>query len=44
VHFPDEFYKSIVLANVSEDHAPVMPQALAGMFWSKQFFFFDVDK
>ena len=39
----DEFYKSITPARVSEDEALVMRQALAGMLWSKQFFFFDVD-
>src|ERR1700751_2823171 len=40
----DEFYKSITPASCSADEARVMRQALAGMFWSKQFFFFDVDK
>ena len=40
----DEFYKSITPARVSEDEALVMRQALAGMLWSKQYFFFDVDK
>ena len=30
--------------HVSEDAALVMRQALAGMLWSKQFFYFDVDK
>ncbi len=40
----DEFYKSITPARVNEDEARVMRQALAGMLWSKQFFFFDVDK
>ena len=40
----DEFYKSITPGRVSEDEARVMRQALAGMLWSKQFFFFDVDK
>ena len=40
----DEFYKSITPERVSEDEALVMRQALAGMLWSKQFFFFDVDK
>ena len=40
----DEFYKSITPERVSEDEARVMRQALAGMLWSKQFFFFDVDK
>jgi hypothetical protein len=39
----DEFYKSITPERVSEDEALVMRQALAGMLWSKQFFFFDVD-
>jgi hypothetical protein len=39
----DEFYESITPARVSEDEALVMRQALAGMLWSKQFFFFDVD-
>ena len=40
----DEFYKSITPERVSQDEARVMRQALAGMLWSKQFFFFDVDK
>ena len=39
----DEFYKSITPPRVSEDEARVMRQALAGMLWSKQYFFFDVD-
>jgi len=37
----DEFYKSVTPPSVSEDEAQVMRQALAGMLWSKQFFFFD---
>jgi hypothetical protein len=40
----DEFYKSITPARASVDEARVMRQALAGMLWSKQYFFFDVDK
>jgi hypothetical protein len=40
----DEYYKSITPERVSEDEARVMRQALAGMLWSKQYFFFDVDK
>jgi hypothetical protein len=40
----DAFYKSITPDRVSQDEALVMRQALAGMLWSKQFFFFDVDK
>jgi hypothetical protein len=39
----DEFYKSVTPPTVSEDAAKVMRQAIAGMLWSKQFFFFDGD-
>jgi hypothetical protein len=39
----DAFYKFITPPRVSEDQALVMRQALGGMLWSKQFFFFDVD-
>lgn len=37
----DLFYQSITPANVSDDEARVMRQALAGMLWSKQYYFFD---
>ena len=37
----DEFYASVTPASVDQDKAGVMRQALAGMLWSKQFFFFD---
>jgi hypothetical protein len=37
----DEFYQSVTPPSVSKDAANVMRQALAGMLWSKQFFFFD---
>ena len=39
----DQFYKWVTPPGVGEDKARVMRQALAGMLWSKQFFFFDVD-
>jgi len=39
----DEFYKSVTPPSVGEEQAKVMRQALAGMLWSKQFFFFDGD-
>jgi Glycosyl hydrolase family 63 C-terminal domain len=39
----DAFYRAITPAGVGDDAANVMRQALAGMLWSKQFFFFDVD-
>jgi hypothetical protein len=40
----DEFYKSVTPPSVSEDAANVMRQALAGMLWSKQYYYFDADK
>ena len=39
----DDFYRSLTPPSVSPDQASVMRQALAGMLWSKQFFFFDGD-
>ncbi len=39
----NEFYKSVTPPSVSPDAANVMRQAIAGMLWSKQFFFFDAD-
>jgi hypothetical protein len=39
----DDFYKSVTPPSVGADAANVMRQALAGMLWSKQFFFFDGD-
>jgi hypothetical protein len=39
----DEFYRAITPEHISGDEALVMRQALAGMLWSKQYFFFDVD-
>ena len=39
----DEFYRSVTPPGVSPDAANVMRQAIAGMLWSKQFFFFDGD-
>jgi hypothetical protein len=40
----DAFYQAITPARVGEDAANVMRQALAGMLWSKQYFFYDTDK
>ncbi len=39
----DEFYGALTPARVSPDAAAVMRQALAGMLWSKQYYYFDVD-
>jgi hypothetical protein len=40
----DGFYKSITPERADEDEALVLRQALAGMLWTKQYFFFDVGK
>ena len=40
----DEFYQSVTPPSVSADAANVMRQAVAGMLWSKQFYFFDGDQ
>ncbi len=40
----DDFYRAITPERVTKDEALVMRQGLAGMLWSKQYFFFDVDK
>ncbi len=40
----DDFYRSITPASATEDEARVMRQALAGMLWSKQYYFFDAEK
>jgi hypothetical protein len=40
----DAFYKALTPATVSEEEARVMRQALAGMLWSKQYYFLDADK
>jgi hypothetical protein len=40
----DEFYGGVTPASASEDAARVMRQALAGMLWTKQYYFFDADK
>jgi hypothetical protein len=40
----DEFYRAVTPPSVSSDEANVMRQALAGMLWSKQFYFLDADQ
>jgi hypothetical protein len=40
----DEFYSAVIPSSLSADEANVMRQALAGMLWSKQFYYYDVDK
>ncbi len=38
----DEFYEAIKKENETAAHAAVRRQALAGMLWSKQFYYYDV--
>ncbi|MGB8768104.1 MAG: glucosidase, partial [Candidatus Korobacteraceae bacterium] len=40
----DEFYERITPKNLSADERRVHRQALAGMLWSKQYYYFDLDK
>jgi hypothetical protein len=40
----DEFYAAVIPRSLNADQTNVMRQALAGMLWSKQFYFYDVDK
>jgi len=40
----DEFYNRITPPSLSEDERRVHRQALAGMLWTKQYYYFDLDK
>ena len=40
----DEFYETVIPRSLNADQANVMRQTLAGMMWSKQFYYYDVDK
>ena len=40
----DEFYHRITPASLSDDEKRVHRQALAGMLWSKQYYYFDLDR
>ncbi len=40
----DDFYRKVIPASLNSDEANVMRQALAGMMWSKQFYFYDINK
>ena len=43
LHEADEFYRSVTPPSVSPDAANVMRQAIAGMLWSKQYYYLDAD-
>ncbi len=40
----DEFYAAIIPPSLDADAANVMRQALAGMMWTKQFYYYDVNR
>ena len=40
----DEFYQRITPSSLTEDQRRVHRQALAGMLWSKQYYYFDLDR
>jgi Glycosyl hydrolase family 63 C-terminal domain len=40
----DEFYERITPKNLTEDERRVHRQALAGMLWTKQYYYFDLDR
>ena len=40
----DDFYADIIPKTLSADGANVMRQALAGMLWSKQFYYYDLEQ
>jgi hypothetical protein len=40
----DEFYQAISPPTLTADERMVMRQALAGMLWSKQYYYFDVER
>ncbi|NJP04611.1 MAG: glucosidase [Chloroflexaceae bacterium] len=44
LHEADAFYASITPPSVSDDAANVMRQALAGMLWTKQYYYYDVQR
>jgi hypothetical protein len=40
----DEFYATVIPKSLDADAANVMRQALAGMMWTKQYFYYDVNR
>jgi hypothetical protein len=44
LHEADQFYGAITPPGIGEDAINVMRQALAGMLWTKQYYFFEADK
>jgi hypothetical protein len=44
VHDADEFYERITPGTLTDDQRRVHRQAMAGMLWSKQFYYFDLEQ
>ena len=40
----DEFYATVIPSSLTADAANVMRQAIGGMLWTKQFYFYDVER
>src|SRR5688572_26357920 len=40
----DSFYAAITPPSIGQDEALVMRQSMAGMLWTKQYYYFDLDK
>ena len=40
----DAFYRTVIPSSLAADEANVMRRALAGMLWSKQFYYYDVNR
>jgi hypothetical protein len=40
----DEFYQSVTPSSLSKDQQHLYRQALAGMLWNKQYYYFDLDR
>jgi hypothetical protein len=40
----DEFYRTVIPDPITTDRAEVMRQALGGVLWSKQFYYYDVNR
>jgi hypothetical protein len=44
LHEADDFYNSILPKGIAADHRPIQRQALSGLLWSKQFYYYDVER
>ena len=40
----DEFYEAILPQRISDDLINIQRQAFAGLFWSKQYYHYDVER